>query len=54
MPPKDNKKDARKSAKKRQRPSESGGKAKKKKWHKGKAQGKLNNLVLFDPATYDR
>ena len=25
-----------------------GGKAKKKKWSKGKARDKLNNLVLFD------
>merc|ERR1712177_179180 len=31
-----------------------GGKAKKKKWSKGKTRGKLNNLVLFDKATYDK
>ncbi|TKC46284.1 hypothetical protein EI555_005778, partial [Monodon monoceros] len=31
----------------------SGGKAEKKKWSKGKVQDKLNNLVLFDKATYD-
>merc|ERR1712076_172489 len=31
-----------------------GGKAKKKKWSKGKARDKLNNLVLFDKATYDK
>ncbi|KAK1345243.1 hypothetical protein QTO34_013953 [Cnephaeus nilssonii] len=38
----------------RQRPSEQiWGKAKKKKWSKGKAPDKLNNLVLFDKATYD-
>merc|ERR1711974_582544 len=32
----------------------SGGKAKKKKWSKGKVRDKLNNLVLFDKATYDK
>nr|CAE45771.1 mitochondrial ribosomal protein S25 [Trichoplax adhaerens] len=31
-----------------------GGKAKKKKWSKVKARDKLNNLVLFDKATYDK
>merc|ERR1719200_101823 len=31
-----------------------GGKAKKKKWSKGKVRDKLNNLVLFDQATYDK
>merc|ERR1711962_1676424 len=31
-----------------------GGKAKKKKWPKGKTRDKLNNLVLFDKATYDK
>merc|ERR1712083_565822 len=31
-----------------------GGKAKKKKWSKGKVRDKLNNLVLFDKATYDK
>merc|ERR1712212_1341983 len=30
-----------------------GGKAKKK-WSKGKVRDKLNNLVLFDKATYDK
>merc|ERR1712012_503147 len=30
------------------------GKAKKKKWSKGKARDKLNNLVLFDKNTYDK
>merc|ERR1712137_1001875 len=30
-----------------------GGKAKKK-WSKGKVRDKLNNLVLFDQATYDK
>merc|ERR1712072_1266183 len=28
--------------------------AKKKKWSKGKVREKLNNLVVFDQATYDR
>merc|ERR1712020_116666 len=31
-----------------------GGKAKKKKRSKGKTRDKLNNLVLFDKATYDK
>merc|ERR1712154_717991 len=31
-----------------------GGKAKKKKWSKGKVRDKLNNLILFDEATYDK
>merc|ERR1711862_898842 len=31
-----------------------GGKAKKKKWSKGKTRDKLNNLVLFDKNTYDK
>nr|XP_054103533.1 40S ribosomal protein S25-like [Callithrix jacchus] len=34
--------------------NKSGGKAKKKKWSKGKVRDKLNNLVLFDKATYDK
>merc|ERR1712244_123370 len=33
---------------------EGGGKAKKKKWSKGKSRDKLNNLVLFDKNTYDK
>ncbi|XP_041498039.1 40S ribosomal protein S25-like isoform X2 [Microtus oregoni] len=55
--PKDDKKkkDAGKSAKKDKDPvNKSGGKAKKKKWSKGKVRDKLNNLVLFDKATYDK
>nr|XP_033808380.1 40S ribosomal protein S25-like [Geotrypetes seraphini] len=51
MPPKDDKKkkDAGKSAKKDKDPvNKSGGKTKKKK------RDKLNNLVLFDKATYDK
>merc|ERR1712193_85812 len=31
-----------------------GGKAKKKKWSKGKVRDKLNNLIIFDKATYDK
>jgi len=31
-----------------------GGKAKKKKWSKSKGRDKLNNMVLFDKATYDK
>ncbi|CAO2602859.1 40S ribosomal protein S25 [Lemmus lemmus] len=57
MPPKDDKKkiDTRKSAKKDKDPvNKSGGKAKKKKWSKGKVGDKLKNLVLFDKATYDK
>uniref|UniRef100_A0A8C6QBR0 40S ribosomal protein S25 n=1 Tax=Nannospalax galili TaxID=1026970 RepID=A0A8C6QBR0_NANGA len=55
MPPKDKeKKDTRKSAKRDKDPAnKSGGKAKKK-WSKGKVQDKLNNLLLFDKATYDK
>merc|ERR1712168_924734 len=36
------------------KPAGSGGKAKKKKWSKGKVRDKLNNLVLFDKATYEK
>ncbi|KAK1414446.1 hypothetical protein QVD17_30190 [Tagetes erecta] len=31
-----------------------GGKQKKKKWSKGKQKEKVNNMVLFDKATYDK
>jgi len=31
-----------------------GSKAKKKKWSKGKVRDKLQNMVLFDQATYDK
>ncbi|XP_043843908.1 40S ribosomal protein S25-like [Dromiciops gliroides] len=49
------KKDAGKSAKKDKDPvNKSEGKAKKKKWSKGKVRDKLNSLVLFDKATYDK
>jgi len=55
------KKDPKKDAKAAKAPAKgavkkagSGGKAKKKKWSKGKTRDKLNNLVLFDKATYDK
>ncbi|KAL5712490.1 40S ribosomal protein S25 [Ranunculus cassubicifolius] len=31
-----------------------GGKQKKKKWNKGKQKEKVNNMVLFDQASYDK
>jgi len=34
--------------------SSGGGKAKKKKWSKGKVKEKLANLVLFDKISYDK
>merc|ERR1712139_641417 len=34
--------------------TKSGASAKKKKWSKGKVREKLNNMVVFDQATYDR
>merc|ERR1711871_1732955 len=34
--------------------SKGGAAAKKKKWSKGKVREKLNNLVTFDQATYDK
>ncbi|XP_022651642.1 40S ribosomal protein S25-like [Varroa jacobsoni] len=55
MPPKKDTKgkaDPSKSGKKKE--GSGGGKAKKKKWSKGKVRDKLNNLVLFDKATYDK
>uniref|UniRef100_A0A3Q3JKE0 40S ribosomal protein S25 n=1 Tax=Monopterus albus TaxID=43700 RepID=A0A3Q3JKE0_MONAL len=48
------KKDTGKSKKDKDPVNKSGGKAKKKKWSKGKVRDKLNNLVLFDKATYDK
>uniref|UniRef100_A0A3Q1EWT2 40S ribosomal protein S25 n=1 Tax=Acanthochromis polyacanthus TaxID=80966 RepID=A0A3Q1EWT2_9TELE len=47
-------KDTGKSKKDKDPVNKSGGKAKKKKWSKGKVRDKLNNLVLFDKATYDK
>ncbi|KAK7825699.1 hypothetical protein U0070_012944 [Myodes glareolus] len=56
MLPKDDKKkkDARKSAKKDKDPINKSGCKTKKKWSKGKVRDKLNNLVLFDKATYNK
>ncbi|KAF5902379.1 40S ribosomal protein S25, partial [Clarias magur] len=56
LPPKDSKqkKDTSKAKKDKDPVNKSGGKAKKKKWSKGKVRDKLNNLVLFDKATYDK
>merc|ERR1711970_1423008 len=55
MPPKkDTKSKAPSKAPAKKKPKEGGGKAKKKKWSKGKVRDKLNNLVLFDKATYDK
>ena len=51
---KDPKKDAKAPAKAPKKKEGGGGKAKKKKWSKGKTRDKLNNLVLFDQATYDK
>ncbi|KAG0241833.1 40S ribosomal protein S25 [Mortierella sp. GBA43] len=36
------------------KPSSSGGKAKKKKWSKGKVKDKANNAVVLDKATFDK
>merc|ERR1711872_156537 len=52
MPPKQQAKTGGKSQKPT-KPS-GGGKAKKKKWSKGKTRDKLNNLVLFDAATQEK
>ncbi|PAA92787.1 hypothetical protein BOX15_Mlig020333g2 [Macrostomum lignano] len=55
MPPKNQKPDPKKSAPaKKKDAGSSGGKAKKKKWSKGKVRDKLNNMCLFDQATYDK
>merc|ERR1719431_816490 len=51
---KDPKKDAKTPSKTPKKKEGGGGKAKKKKWSKGKSRDKLNNLVLFDKATYDK
>merc|ERR1711973_423412 len=56
MPPKKDAKSSKQPAKAPAKKKEGGGggKAKKKKWSKGKVRDKLNNLVLFDKATYDK
>merc|ERR1711993_122173 len=49
------KKQADTKTQKSQKPKPAGGsKAKKKKWSKGKTRDKLNNLILFDKATYEK
>merc|ERR1712003_309426 len=52
-PKKDAGKGQTKGQQKKPKPS-GGGKAKKKKWSKGKVRDKLNNAILFDKATYDK
>merc|ERR1712142_329575 len=52
MPPKQQAKGG-KAGQKAGKPA-GGGKAKKKKWSKGKVRDKLNNLILFDKPTYDK
>ena len=59
MPPKTSKKADAKGgkaapAKKKDAPAGGSGKAKKKKWSKGKVRDKLQNMVLFDQATFDK
>nr|ABW90430.1 putative ribosomal protein S25 [Barentsia elongata] len=56
MPPKQQSKQPAKGGKTpaKKKEGSSGGKAKKKKWSKGKVRDKLNNLVLFDKPTYDK
>merc|ERR1719220_1784547 len=51
---KDPKKDAKTPSKTPKKKEGGGGKAKKKKWSKGKTRDKLNNLELFDKGTYDK
>nr|ALS04405.1 40S ribosomal protein S25 [Acartia pacifica] len=51
---KDPKASAKTPAKTPKKKEGGGGKAKKKKWSKGKARDKLNNLVLFDKGIYDK
>jgi len=58
MPPKTNKSGksdkGKQPTKTKPTSSGSGGKAKKKKWSKGKVRDKLNNACLFDQVTYDK
>nr|ACD65150.1 putative 40S ribosomal protein RPS25 [Phoronis muelleri] len=54
MPPKKPDPKAKAKAPVKKKEGGGGGKAKKKKWSKGRVRGKLNNLVLFDKATYDK
>ncbi|CAI2725742.1 unnamed protein product [Schistosoma spindalis] len=55
MPPKQASKGGKKEpSKKPMKPKEGGGKAKKKKWSKGKVRDKLANMVLFDNPTFEK
>merc|ERR1712157_147837 len=54
MPPKKDTKSSKTPAKSQKPKPSGGGKAKKKKWSKGKTRDKLNNAILFDKATYDK
>ena len=54
MPPKKDTKTAKAPAKSQKAKPSSGGKAKKKKWSKGKTRDKLNNAILFDKPTYEK
>ena len=53
MPPK-KQVDTKKPPKSQKPKTSGGGKAKKKKWSKGKVRDKLNNLILFDKVTYEK
>ncbi|RWS04122.1 ribosomal protein S25-like protein, partial [Dinothrombium tinctorium] len=53
-PPKQDKKKTDTKSAPKKKEGGGGGKAKKKKWSKGKVRDKLNNLVLYDKATYDK
>uniref|UniRef100_A0A5K3EUX9 Small ribosomal subunit protein eS25 n=1 Tax=Mesocestoides corti TaxID=53468 RepID=A0A5K3EUX9_MESCO len=53
-PPKTSAKTTKKDPKVSKPKKDGGGKAKKKKWSKGKVRDKLNNMCLFDQTTYDK
>merc|ERR1712183_232285 len=54
MPPKKDTKNSKQPQKSQKPKPSGGGKAKKKKWSKGKVRDKLNNLILFDKPTYEK
>ncbi|VDO06826.1 unnamed protein product [Rodentolepis nana] len=54
MPAKQQAKSSKKDPKASKPKKDGAGKAKKKKWSKGKVRDKLNNACLFDKATYDK
>ncbi|KAM3184804.1 hypothetical protein ACTXT7_007648 [Hymenolepis weldensis] len=54
LPPKQQAKTTKKDPKASKPKKDGGGKAKKKKWSKGKVRDKLNNASLFDKSTYDK